>query len=360
VPISDQGKKRSTGHEAHARRVRARPSTTRSTALRAVGAAVFAAGLITVVTSGPRADDAVANGVRSGNRPDGDSSVVSSPEHLFGVSLASASALANATALARRLGRHLDVIDLYSDWTSGFPAPQVTAVAATGAEPEKTWEPWDHVKGPDQDAFPLASIASGSFDTYIRQWADAAADWGRPFYLRFAHEMNGDWYPWAVGVNGNTARDYVAAYRHVYAVFQAAGATDISWIWSPNVIWRAGSDPASMYPGADDVDVIGIDGYNPGEPGGPWRSPRQLFGATLDWVSAFAPHKRVLITETGSSDIGGNKANWVTGFLRYIAGAPNVVGFVWSEYRGKGDWPIDTSVASEQSMSTGLARYWTK
>ncbi|HYA68730.1 MAG TPA: glycosyl hydrolase, partial [Acidimicrobiales bacterium] len=323
---------RSTRSETLAHSPRARSSAPRrSTPLRALGAGVVAAGLLALAIMSPHTDD---GGTVPTDRHGGDPSAASGPTHLFGVSLASVSALADATALAHRLDRHLDVIDLYSDWTSGFPTPEVTAIAATGAEPEITWEPWDYARGPVQDIFSLTSITSGSFDTYIQQWAAAAAVWKRPLYLRFAHEMNGDWYPWAIGVNGNTASEYIAAYRHVHALFQAAGATNVSWIWSPNVIWRAGSDPSPMYPGSDDVDVIGIDGYNPGQPGGPWSSPRQVFGATLARVATFAPDKRIIITETGSSEVGGNKAAWVTDFLRYIAAAPSVVGFVWSEYAG--------------------------
>ena len=39
-------------------------------------------------------------------------------------------------------------------------------------------------------------------------------------YLRPMHEMNGNWYPWAEGVNGNVAGDYVNAWRHVRAIFR--------------------------------------------------------------------------------------------------------------------------------------------
>jgi hypothetical protein len=38
-----------------------------------------------------------------------------------------------------------------------------------------------------------------------------ARAWAKPFYLRFAHEMNGKWQPWAPGANGNAAAQYVTA-----------------------------------------------------------------------------------------------------------------------------------------------------
>ena len=96
-----------------------------------------------------------------------------------------------------------------------------------------------------------------------------------PLLLRFAHEMNADWYPWdgvrasAPGTHDGPAR-YVAAWRHVHAVFAAAGATNVRWVWSPNhrsIPAAAWNDAARYYPGDDVVDWIGVDGYDRCRPG---------------------------------------------------------------------------------------------
>jgi hypothetical protein len=280
--------------------------------------------------------------------------------HLFGVSIASLSQLPSMQNLSRTLARSMDVIDIYAGWTSPFPTQSVQSVAATGAVPEITWQPWDYRLGTNQNTFPLRSITAGVFDPYVSAWARAAAQAPRPLLLRFAHEMNGTWYPWDVGVNGNTPLDYVNAYRHVRAVFAAAGATNVYWVWSPNVIWRAGTDPTPEYPGADAVDFVGVDGYNPGAavPGGTWNSPRTVFGATLAAVARFAGTKPIVINETGSSELGGSKAAWIRDFLAYLAAQPKMVGFVWSEYKGRADWPIETSTTSTASMASNLPLLW--
>jgi len=279
---------------------------------------------------------------------------------MLGFSVASITKLNDVTALARRLGHPLNVVNIFVGWQSPFPAQAVDAIAATGAVPEITWEPWDYQLGVHQDTFPLASIASGAFDGYTRSWALAAAAWKRPLLLRFAHEMNGNWYPWGIGVNGNTARDYVDAYRHLHATFESAGATDVSWIWSPNVIWRGSGSLAAMYPGARYVDLIGIDGYNAGTSASysRWSSPAQVFGRTLADIETFASDRAILITETGSSSHGGSKAAWIGELLGYLATQPRVVGFVWSEFDGRADWPIDTSATSVAAMRSALARDW--
>jgi hypothetical protein len=280
--------------------------------------------------------------------------------YLFGVSLASVSQLPDAVSLSSTLERRLDIVDVYSGWISGFPTASVQAVAATGAVPEITWEPWNNNLGPAANPFPLSEIASGSFDEYIAQFASAAAEWKGPLYLRLAQEMNGNWYPWDVGVNGNTDAEYVAAWRHVYGLFQAAGATNVSWIWSPNVMWKAGTDPSASYPGADVVNVIGLDGYNAGTAvaGGTWQSPAQVFGPTLAAVEALAPGKPVFITETGCSESGGSKAAWIGQLFALLATDPRVEGLVWSEYVGRADWPVETSTTAVDAMRSALAQYW--
>ena len=62
----------------------------------------------------------------------------------------------------------------------------------------------------------------------------SAALWGKPLFVRFAQEMNGDWFPWGRGVDGNTARDFRKAWKHVVDLFRFHGATNVRWVWSPN------------------------------------------------------------------------------------------------------------------------------
>lgn len=44
--------------------------------------------------------------------------------------------------------------------------------------------------------------------------------------------MNGNWHPWAQGVNGNQAGDYVRAWQHVHDLVASMGATNVHWVWS--------------------------------------------------------------------------------------------------------------------------------
>jgi hypothetical protein len=209
---------------------------------------------------------------------------------LFGLALAGVdpSVVQSGNQIAQTLVRRLDVLNVYEAFSSLQPLPTdlLRAADAAGVIPEITWEPWDPDHGVNQPLYSLAQIAGGRYDAYIAQWARAAAAYPGRLLLRFAHEMNGTWYPWAVGMAGSTPDDYVAAYRRVRRIFDDAGAKRVQWVWSPNVILGGNTDVIRRsFPGEQFVDVIGIDGYNWGtDSGHHWQQPADLFGATLNLV----------------------------------------------------------------------------
>jgi beta-mannanase len=125
-----------------------------------------------------------------------------------------------------------------------------------------TWEPWDYLGDINQPAYSLSSIIGGAHDSYITRFALDAKAWGHPFFLRFAHEMNGDWYPWNEGINGNTPGQYVQAWRHVHDLFTANGVTNVTWVWSPNIEYTGSIPLSGLYPGDAYTDWIAMDGYN--------------------------------------------------------------------------------------------------
>ena len=110
-------------------------------------------------------------------------------------------------------GKRPRLITTFHGWAyEGFPTVAVNAAADAGAIPVLTWNPWDYREGVDQPTYSLRRIIRGRFDGYLRRFARDARAWGRPLFLRFAAEMNGDWLPWCEGVNGNRAGQYVKAW----------------------------------------------------------------------------------------------------------------------------------------------------
>lgn len=279
----------------------------------------------------------------------------------FGVSLADVpGTMQPLQQLSDALGRRPTQVMWYVAWSAGggFPTQQAAAVAAFGATPVITWEPWDPTRGVDQPAYSLDAIAGGAFDAYVTTWARQIRAYGKPVTLRFAHEMNGSWYPWAAGVNGNTAGDYVAAWRHVRAVFAKQKVTNAAWSWSPNVPYAGRTPLRSLYPGDALVEQVALDGYNWGgvQAGAPWQTFWDVFDDGVAEVRGFTA-KPLHVGEVAAPEAGGDKAQWVTDMFSALKAHPEVAGFTWFSHLKEADWRIDSSPATLEAFRTGLTTY---
>jgi len=170
--------------------------------------------------------------------------------------------------------------------------------------------------------------------------------------------MNGNWFPWSEGVNGNQPGEYVAAWRHVHDIFASVGATNATWVWCPNVdpSGKLG-DIGSDYPGDEYVDWTGLDGYNWGPSRGGWATFSQLYASTYHAITdSIAPSKPLLIGEMGSTERGGSKAAWIEEALAEIPTAfPKVRAMLWFDTFDDGmDWPIETSSAATSAFAAGV------
>jgi hypothetical protein len=104
-------------------------------------------------------------------------------------------------------------------------------------------------------------VTDGSRDAYLKAQAEAVKSYGSPVFVRLDWEMNATWYPgW--NMPDVTPAQFIAGWRHVYDIFQSAGATNAAFVWCPN-LWDGpgGLSPDTWYPGAAYVDWLGIDAY---------------------------------------------------------------------------------------------------
>jgi beta-mannanase len=247
------------------------------------------------------------------------------------------------------------IVNVGSDWATypNFDPTVMNNIRARGALPMYSWLPdnYTYANYDPQPVYSLANIINHHFDAYIWQFARAAKAWGHPFFLRFAHEMNGNWYPWSTGSNNpdhNTVAQYVTAWRYVYNIFQLAGATNVIWVWCVNTDFPGSTPIAQDYPGNTYVDWVAIDGFNWGNtPGHQWESLNQVFGPTYAEVAKIT-NKPIMIAETGSSEQGGNKAAWITqGFLTQLPqDLPRVRAVMWFDEDLLADLSIDSSPAA--------------
>ena len=265
-------------------------------------------------------------------------------------------------------GKSLSLVNFFAPFANCYTSPcsfyrfaegAMENIRRHGAIPVFSWSSQSIPSTLDEPAFQLSDVTSGAYDDYLKDFAEDARDWGHPFFIRFNWEMNGNWFPWSEGVNGNAPGEYVAAWRHVHDIFTAVGATNASWVWCPNIDpTRKFEDLASLYPGDDFVDWTGLDGYNwAAGRGSPWSSFDALYDDTYHRiVDSIAPRKPMLIGEVGTTEGGGSKAAWIGEALDAIPSSyPKVRGVLWFETFDDGmDWPIETSPSATSAFSAGI------
>jgi beta-mannanase len=274
----------------------------------------------------------------------------------FGVSTYKAPwSLAEVDQVAKASGVHPTMIEYFVKWTEPFRPEAVSLCYNQNALPVLSWEPWagpEH--GLDQPAYALAGIAAGKYDNYIAQFAKGIRNQRWPVVLRFAHEMNGNWYPWSEQRAGNRPGDYVRAWRHVHALFDRVGATNVIWVWSPNIIRAVpGVSLQALYPGDRYVDWVGVVGYGVRE-----STAATTFDPTLAVLRQFT-QRPVLITETGAQP-GATKAVWTSDFFRWLNLHHEVIGFIWFERDkstgGRTDWRFTADPLTLRAFRNGIAR----
>lgn len=242
----------------------------------------------------------------------------------------------------------------FKNWANQgtFKPAEYVAAYKSGRLPVISWEPWDPSGSPtEQPAYQLSAIANGAYDGLITNWAKGIAAMNVPVGIRFAHEMNGHWYPWAVTENGNLTADYVAAWRHIHDIFQAEGATHVMWIWSPNINrFLADQELVKMYPGDEYVDAVAATGY--GTRAG--DSFDSTLGSTIGEIRTFT-NKPFLLSETAADD-DIDKPAWIASMFDAFVNDHSIIGLIWFNEAKRANWTIDSAPGSVEAFSAGVAR----
>ena len=232
----------------------------------------------------------------------------------------------------------------------------------------------------------LETIVDGLYDDVLKSWADGARAVGKPVFLRFAHEMNGDWYPWSGVKNGggemagygspdlpDGPERYVDAYRYVHEFFAAQGADNVLWVWCPNAPFEAmehalgpWNRAAAYYPGDDYVDWLCFDGYNWGDSAfgqqfnAQWLSFSDIFASSYVELQAINADKPIIIGEFSSTEEGGDKSAWIREAFHAIRDDfPQIRALIWFHIAKETDWRINSSDAALEAYRQAIADdYW--
>ena len=237
------------------------------------------------------------------------------------------------------VGKHQAIVASSSYWgEQTFPTANVNLIYRHGSIPLIYWSPWDKPyeedRGPDR--FSLTSIIAGKWDAYIDSWAESAKAFGHPFFVSFANEVNGSWFPWSGCFYGSDnpvpnanpvkyegPETFKKAYRHVVDRVRAKGASNVIWVLHlmnysiPQDYWNYAE---AYYPGPDYVDWIGLSVYGQQYVDDRW-SP---FPPLLDWpyteICKLDPKKPIMLAEWGCGEFPkfGSKSDWINDAFRVM------------------------------------------
>jgi hypothetical protein len=201
--------------------------------------------------------------------------------------------IAAVDRLEGALGRRLAIVNTYRQLDDEFFTASDREFTSRGATIMLSWAGGD-----------TRSITSGRHDDLIRERAREVKAFRKPVLLRFRWEMDRPnlrasmWSP----------EDYVAAWKHVRAIFAAERATNASWVWCPTAEGFAGGYAPPFYPGDDQVDWVCVDVYA----GARFAPLGELLAPFLRW-SAQRPEKPIMIGEFGVAKAWGaqRRAAWL-------------------------------------------------
>jgi len=246
---------------------------------------------------------------------------------------------AKIDAFEALIGRPLAIALHYYDWADVFPSGLEQWDLAGDRIPLISW------RGTRLDA-----INSGRYDSLIRARARSVKSLGAPVFVRWGWEMNGNWFAHAGALNmPDGPAKFVAAWRRIHKIFDAAGAKNVVWVWCPN----AQSTPdeewnqwGRYYPGDAFVDWVAIDGYNWGTTQS-WSTWQNLADIVRPFYRDYAGRKPIMISETASAEAGGDKAAWIRNAqTTLIRDFPKVKAMLWFEVAKEADWRVESSAAS--------------
>ena len=239
-------------------------------------------------------------------------------------------------------------------WRNSYAAP-LARVKKWGAMSLVKFSTQDYMFHSTGKQARLAEIANGKWDIYFQEAAQTVKEFGGPTFISIDHEMNGNWYPYSQAFpgGGQTASDFVAAWKRIVGIFRQRGAQNAAFVWSPNVPDVGGVPFGSYYPGDDFVDWIGVSFYSGND-----------MNAMDTIYRAYSAKKPFFITEWATAPeksqynrVFPGEVTWVKQFFQSLSQKyPRVKAISWFNWnKDDGDYRLqrvpEQALAYEQDIS---------
>lgn len=265
------------------------------------------------------------------------------------------------------LGRKLAIVRDYYQLGMQFPFQQDAQIMASGST---LLVSLDTVPGGPT----YAAIAAGQQDAVIRPFlasVERAAVRYRlgAMYIAFEHEA--DVPPTHVGLG--TPAQFVSAWDHVHQLAESMHLDwnqggRLHWVWIlTSQAFRLGI-AGQYWPGANEADIVGADGYNAGQcrqarpntnlrgSGTSVQSPAKLFGATVSFARAQGGLP-IFIPEWGTIPYTSSavQPRYIRQMQSYVIQNPEIAAALYWDNHGHDngcDYSIDNYPASLDAMAT--------
>ena len=198
----------------------------------------------------------------------------------------------------------------------------------------------------------LAQVTSGAEDKALASYALALGTMQTPVGIVFDHEFNGPWFPY--GYSHVTPAQFVAAWRHIVTIFRDNGASNVIWIWNPNVtsLYTA-PDLKPWYPGDAYVNWIGLDGYFYATT----DTYASVFSPTINQIRAFTKRPQIIMETGASPDSGRPRA--IANLFQGVEKTPGLLGLIYFDYDKTSvhDWYINNDPSALAAFQAGASSY---
>ncbi len=208
--------------------------------------------------------------------------------------------------------------DLGDGWPNAWAAGILTELEGLGvgaAYVEITTSDLDSLILPGPNAQLDALVSS------VAPWLEAAPD--RYLLVAPLPESN-----LAGHAYGGDPAAYKTGYLKIRSAFRDAGLgpDKVRFVFAMNGLSDAGLSYPMFYPGDDFVDVVAFAKVNRGSP---WRDFDTTFAMHIVEMNQLTATKPILVSQTASVDVGGDRSQWLTDMFGLLPGFDQVIGSIY-------------------------------
>jgi len=182
------------------------------------------------------------------------------------------------------------------------------------------------------------NVARGKYDKTLKNFAQGAKEFGKPFFLVPYPEVNisgayKNVHPWA----GGNGKQFRKAWTHMHDVFEGEGANEYA-VWGLHLLGSGDKQPFSWFDLDDKyLDWVGFTIYNFGQTGWVSRSFDTRIQEGYWWVKQNHPTKPIALWEFAAEQTSGKgQSRWIKNAYNSIKKMPRIKLVVYAEYGGHG------------------------